>query len=354
MKLLVLVLLGIFLFGCITPPPPPGNNTTIPPGYEVRDYCKTDSDCVRLNKCCDCGLGEYVNKYNQVEVDCSGGPLCKCATFDSRGECENNRCIGVPVDQPPPPPPPPPPVIPPGYEVKDYCREDSDCVRLNKCCDCGIGEYVNKYNQVEPLCEGPACMCPIQLSHGECQDNRCVAVADEVPPPLEEKVTIFSGHGECGGPDNPKSFDTENGLMFRGNVSAPNPCHFTSVLVKKVSTGDDYYYVLNVTARPTDAEVCVQCAGYVPWEINITGYWGRVDIYYGGQKVFPDKAGFCGWSTNGNCVTNDDCMTGGCSGQVCQGKSEDPVITTCEWRDCYDSGSTGLGCGCVAGKCQWN
>jgi len=65
---------------------------------------------------------------------------------------------------------------PPGYGVKDYCQKDSDCVRLNKCCDCGLGEYVNIYNQ-GPECTGPRCLCPIAISHGGCQENKCVAVS---------------------------------------------------------------------------------------------------------------------------------------------------------------------------------
>jgi len=68
-------------------------------------------------------------------------------------------------------------IIPPGYEVKDYCVKDSDCVRQNKCCDCGLGDYVNRYNLDNPNCTGPRCMCPIALSEGVCNSSRCAAVA---------------------------------------------------------------------------------------------------------------------------------------------------------------------------------
>ncbi len=135
--------------------------------------------------------------------------------------------------------------VPPGYEVKDFCKADTDCVRLNKCCDCGLGEYVNTYNQQNPECTGPQCMCPIALSKGVCRDNRCVA------------------------------------------------------------------------------------------------------------EAVPASAGFCGWSTNGSCSGNGDCTTGGCSAQVCQSVSEEPVITNCMYSECYDAASYGVSCGCVGGKCQW-
>jgi eight-cysteine-cluster-containing protein len=68
----------------------------------------------------------------------------------------------------------------------------------------------------------------------------------------------------------------------------------------------------------------------------------------------PIKEPFCGTSTNGSCTEDADCITGGCSGQVCQGRTEEPVITTCEYRDCYRATDYGLGCKCVDNKCQWS
>jgi len=62
---------------------------------------------------------------------------------------------------------------------------------------------------------------------------------------------------------------------------------------------------------------------------------------------------FCGTSTKGPCSTDEDCITGGCSSQVCQSSSEEPAITTCDWRDCYNARAYGLGCRCIQGKCMW-
>ncbi|MCI0503819.1 eight-cysteine-cluster domain-containing protein [Candidatus Micrarchaeota archaeon] len=149
-------------------------------------------------------------------------------------------------------------VIPPGYEVKDYCEKDGDCVRLNRCCDCGLGEYVNKYNQ-QPECPPgePQCMCPIALSHGQCQSGRCVAAPGEA------------------------------------NTTEPG----------------------NGTEIP--------------------------------------NSGFCGTSTLGACSSDLDCISGGCSGQVCQSATEPGAITTCEYRECYNAQAYGVSCGCAAGKCRW-
>jgi eight-cysteine-cluster-containing protein len=73
---------------------------------------------------------------------------------------------------------------------------------------------------------------------------------------------------------------------------------------------------------------------------------------------------FCGKSTEGPCTSDSDCITGGCSGQVCQSIKEEPIITTCEYRDCYNAENYGMKCKCVkgdstgtaasaAGYCHW-
>ena len=65
------------------------------------------------------------------------------------------------------------------------------------------------------------------------------------------------------------------------------------------------------------------------------------------------KSNFCGTSTFGACRRNSDCCEGGCSAQVCQSKSEPPSFTICEYRECYNSTTYGLGCKCIQNKCQW-
>lgn len=63
--------------------------------------------------------------------------------------------------------------------------------------------------------------------------------------------------------------------------------------------------------------------------------------------------GFCGFSTYGRCTKNDDCIKDGCSGQVCRSIYEERIITTCEWRECYDASKYGLSCRCVNRVCAW-
>ncbi|CEG11477.1 exported hypothetical protein [groundwater metagenome] len=69
-------------------------------------------------------------------------------------------------------------------------------------------------------------------------------------------------------------------------------------------------------------------------------------------ETMPD-AEFCGLSTNASCMSNADCHTGGCSGQVCSGINES-VDTTCEWLDCYDDVKYNVSCGCFNNICRWN
>lgn len=68
---------------------------------------------------------------------------------------------------------------------------------------------------------------------------------------------------------------------------------------------------------------------------------------------FKQKEDFCGWSTYEKCSSDPDCLTDGCSGQVCRSKFEEPTPTTCEWRECYNAQKYGLVCKCVENKCQW-
>ncbi len=75
-----------------------------------------------------------------------------------------------------------------------------------------------------------------------------------------------------------------------------------------------------------------------------------------GLQLYPaseDFGGFCGSATRGDCVSDNDCVAGGCSGQICQGISEESIFTTCEWNECYNAAAYQVFCGCVSNKCEW-
>jgi len=66
-----------------------------------------------------------------------------------------------------------------------------------------------------------------------------------------------------------------------------------------------------------------------------------------------DLKGFCGWSTYGKCTTDKDCIKSGCSGEVCQSRFEEPVITPCQYKECYNPEKYNVKCKCINNKCQW-
>jgi eight-cysteine-cluster-containing protein len=243
--------------------------------------------------------------------------------------------------------------VPPGYEVKDYCEKDMDCVRQKKCCDCGAGEYVNRYNLDDPSCTGPACACPIQESIGICRKNACVAVPVEVNQTANQSDVPFYfralGQPYCGEPAAPVKNITQARTIMTGSINTSNPCY----AVKAELAQNSSTYILNITTWPLETfAICTQCSGAIDWLADIRGYNDTVDVYYDNTLVYTDSNPFCGWSS-GNCATDSDCRAGGCSGQVCESAGDPPTFTTCEWRSCYDAGSYALSCGCVNRKCRW-
>lgn len=62
---------------------------------------------------------------------------------------------------------------------------------------------------------------------------------------------------------------------------------------------------------------------------------------------------FCGISTEGPCEYDSECITGGCSGQVCESRKNDPLITSCMEQDCQIAENYNLRCRCIEKGCQW-
>lgn len=240
--------------------------------------------------------------------------------------------------------------VPPGYEVKDYCVQDSDCVRQQECCDCGLGEYVNIYNVEAPVCTPPQCACPMMRSSGACQGNRCVAV------PYNESGDIFffrsNASGGCGyGEILPTKTITKRGTNLSGSIQTPNPCYAVEA---NLTSGINGTYVIRITTKPlVTFAACVQCTGDVPWFADIMGYNGSIEVYYGDRKVYSDIDRFCGWSS-GKCGQDSDCVSSGCFHEVCQSRGDPPTVTNCDDnRDCYNQGAYGVYCGCASGRCGW-
>lgn len=86
----------------------------------------------------------------------------------------------------------------------------------------------------------------------------------------------------------------------------------------------------------------------------VPGCAGENGVDDTGAVRTTEVGGFCGMSMMSSCGSDEDCATGGCSGEVCGAKSEVlTLITPCEHRECYDRAKYGVSCGCVEGACQW-
>ncbi len=53
------------------------------------------------------------------------------------------------------------------------------------------------------------------------------------------------------------------------------------------------------------------------------------------------------------CTTDNDCITTGCSGTICQSKDKEQIRTTCIYSpkyECYKE----IGCRCLQNRCAWD
>ncbi|MDH7594172.1 MAG: DUF333 domain-containing protein [Methanomicrobiales archaeon] len=175
-----------------------------------------------------------------------------------------------------------------------------------------------------------------EVNEGEMCRCLCDYMIDANLGPLEEGRYLIRLEG-VGFRDVPAETIWEGGVTVAATSEIPNPASVHCVEqggrveIRKDEKGGEY----GMCIFPDGSE-CEE------WE-----------FYRGGCKPVGKRGGFCGWSTFGSCVNDADCMRGGCSEQVCQSVNESPVVTTCEWRDCYSAGDYGLSCGCVGGRCQW-
>ncbi|MCD4740406.1 DUF333 domain-containing protein [archaeon] len=117
----------------------------------------------------------------------------------------------------------------------------------------------------------------------------------------------------------------------------------------------DYY---NGKCVQGDCEIKCDAIGtrsegwYFRCENIISKHEGRLVYANCADKSPIEPTPFCGSSTNAACETNSDCVAGGCSGQVCEGKDEG-TITTCEYLPCYSAASYNLTCQCIDKQCKW-
>ncbi|VVB53619.1 Uncharacterised protein [uncultured archaeon] len=114
------------------------------------------------------------------------------------------------------------------------------------------------------------------------------------------------------------------------------------ILVNETAAGQAVYCVL------ADGRVCEEWSFYISNGRSCVPLGGRNDT-----SSVNKTGGFCGRSTEGACRIDGDCVAGGCSGQICQSKNDEPLVSTCEYRECYNAAAYGLGCRCENNSCRW-
>ena len=231
------------------------------------------------------------------------------------------------------------------------CMTDEDCVFT---CGCGA---INK----NEICHHEGVKYKCIDRDVRCENNTCVAG--------EEKTTIcdwrpnIAKYGQC-----EKMlgyyYDGEKCRSLSGCDLTGDKVPFLSMEECKNQCEKDETTKPEIGCVDSDA----QCKGKPDGTECTTGIWcdesgevcggqSCVGLGFGrcsGDKCLPlTEEEFCGWSTNKSCISDSGCISGGCSGQVCQSKNEEGVITTCEYRDCYSAEKYGLSCKCANNKCQW-
>ncbi len=145
---------------------------------------------------------------------------------------------------------------------------------------------------------------------------------------------------ECSREKALTGYTYENGIL-RAKVLV-NCC---SDEIKVVKQGDVY----EIVEKDYDGKLCrCMCIREVVI-YNVPEDFKLIFIDLSGKK---HALGFCGWSTYGKCESDEDCIVAGCSSQVCAAKNES-IVTTCEWKECYDAKKYGVSCKCINGRCQW-
>jgi len=166
---------------------------------------------------------------------------------------------------------------------------------------------------------------------------------------LKEEKLNYSVEG-CGATRTAygeEGYELADGVL---TVHVMRNCCSDEILVEK--SGSEY----RIIEKENNGEICkCNCMSTVrikdadeKFRVTFTDYSGQVREI----KEIKWEGEFCGWSTYAECSSDTDCKVTGCSGQVCAGIKEE-IVTTCEWRECFDAGRYSMFCGCVNNKCQW-
>ena len=117
-------------------------------------------------------------------------------------------------------------------------------------------------------------------------------------------------------------------------------------LKKDIADVVDYYSCVDAGyfVRETYPEECEDGEGNVyrrPLDVS------DFELYQG------DKDDYYGYSTNGECNTEDDCLVSGCNSEICQSVTDPSMSSVCSKPLKKTPGEVGLECKCVELMCVW-
>jgi len=183
---------------------------------------------------------------------------------------------------------------------QDACEVDTDCVRSASCCDCDVGEYINKQYFEDVICES-GCECIPKLSIGMCLENKCVAVE------LEDEFCDHEEQHRLGDTWN----DEEEicSCMANGEVVCAKDTDRSEAKENLESYYSQIDYSCNVNS---DCEIkdIHNCCGYYP---TCTSKNANVNIELVNELCkTSESSGACGFPTISGCA----CVEGKCKNIV--------------------------------------
>ena len=204
--------------------------------------------------------------------------------------------------------------------------------------------------------EGRVCEDSDENLRCECQDNNCIIVTYEKEKECEDSVKLVCG---VDGKNYKNKCEAEKeNVEIKCEKACPcevtNPTLVCPLIYQPVCGLDNKTYSNSCSAH--NEGVDIKCNQACPCTTTTTSTTTTTQPKASapGTGTWKDILinGFCGIQTEASCTSDGDCKVGGCSGTICQGKSEPSAITTCDWQSCYQKPSN-IYCGCDGGKCKW-
>ncbi len=334
-------------------------------------------------------------KYNMLEDEMEGEPLCKDSCGD--GICQEVVCEGDGCPCPETETSCPKDCKSTAIDRK-YCAADSDCAcgRSVDSSQCLYGnkKYVDPSKKCPEYCNGTAGEFPLTCVANQCfmkVSSTCIGegrrigggnapcceglkkVPDIAGPDASGRcaavyvssgsVCAMCGDGVCGTGEN-----ACNCPVDCSNATRRDPLREASIAYIKTTQKYVDYKGVNLTETNYKRVSSTEQDIWYNYSSGLNKTAGRVEqveirlIFENGRitgktetivNILGKAVDYCGFSTNGTCSVDVDCMVSGCNHEVCQSRSETPVVTQCSDKECFSALDYGMECQCWYNHCRW-